>query len=561
MTAHHNHWDTSATRDETSRNISSTTSTESPEVVRQLELMNKNFVEMMRQIQSVKSVNPKCETCGGPHSFTECPAADGYTQEAAYATTGDVKAITTRSGVAYDGHTIPPTPSPLPKEVEREIEVTKDKLINDFDPRSLILREIPSLEARQRRLIDVYGEELTLRVDDEAITFKVGQTSRYSRSYETVNQVNVIDVACEEYAQEVIGFLNSLSNGNLTPLDPIIASSSPSFTPFEGVDFILEEIETFLQLHVEELKIVKSSIDDPPELELNDLPSHIEYAFLEGTDKLPVIIAKELKEDEKTKRRPHSLALMGRFPIDACLSAYVMLLARSKGPRRISRPDPLVQDLKSPPRFLGKQEIQQHFLFETLGMNCADQVIRRCVTAKKPLISSRLAIMDPRGHHGANYTAKKVFDFGFYWPTIYRDAHDWSHGVTLVNIKAKSRKKMKCLKMQFKFARSLTCGASISKIKPPFFLYSSSSRGNKYISPRLLTTLSKGLSKSDPKTLPRASLKFLKSLIARLELPRLSLVIAGTPLLHDQFARIAPSYESSHACGFVLRSLELQSFA
>ncbi|GJS98649.1 hypothetical protein Tco_0819819 [Tanacetum coccineum] len=81
--------DTSLTRDETSRNISSTTSTESPEVVRQLELMNKNFVEMMRQIQSVKSVNLKCETCGGPHSFTECPAADGYTQEAAYATTGN----------------------------------------------------------------------------------------------------------------------------------------------------------------------------------------------------------------------------------------------------------------------------------------------------------------------------------------------------------------------------------------------------------------------------------------------------------------------------------------
>ncbi|GJX21399.1 reverse transcriptase domain-containing protein [Tanacetum coccineum] len=87
MTAHHNHWDTSATRDETSRNISSTTSTESPEVVRQLELMNKNFLEMMRQIQSVKSVDTKCQTCGGPHSFTECPAASGYTQEAAYATT------------------------------------------------------------------------------------------------------------------------------------------------------------------------------------------------------------------------------------------------------------------------------------------------------------------------------------------------------------------------------------------------------------------------------------------------------------------------------------------
>nr|GEU36322.1 hypothetical protein [Tanacetum cinerariifolium] len=89
MTAHNNHWDTSATRDETSRNISSTTTTESPEVVRQLEMMNKNFPDMMRQIKSVKSVNMKCETCGGPHSFTECPAIGGYTQKAAYATTGN----------------------------------------------------------------------------------------------------------------------------------------------------------------------------------------------------------------------------------------------------------------------------------------------------------------------------------------------------------------------------------------------------------------------------------------------------------------------------------------
>ncbi|GJX30816.1 reverse transcriptase domain-containing protein [Tanacetum coccineum] len=89
MTAHHNHWDTSSTRDKTSRNISSTTSTESPEVVRQLELMNKNFLETMRQIQSVKSVSPKCETYGGPYYFTEYPAVNGYTQEAAYATSGN----------------------------------------------------------------------------------------------------------------------------------------------------------------------------------------------------------------------------------------------------------------------------------------------------------------------------------------------------------------------------------------------------------------------------------------------------------------------------------------
>ncbi|GKF69896.1 hypothetical protein Tco_0202953, partial [Tanacetum coccineum] len=99
-----------------------------------------------------------------------------------------------------------------------------------------------------RALIDVHGEELTLRVNDEAITFKVGHTLRYSRNYydEMVNQVNVVDIACEEYAQEVLGFLNNSTSGNPTPLDPIIAFSSPLFTPFEGGDFILEEIKACL---------------------------------------------------------------------------------------------------------------------------------------------------------------------------------------------------------------------------------------------------------------------------------------------------------------------------
>nr|GEW22206.1 reverse transcriptase domain-containing protein [Tanacetum cinerariifolium] len=77
MTAQHNHWDTSSIIDETSRNISSTSTTESLEVVRQLKMMNKNFLEMMRQLQMVKTVDTKCKTCGGPYSFTECPAVDG----------------------------------------------------------------------------------------------------------------------------------------------------------------------------------------------------------------------------------------------------------------------------------------------------------------------------------------------------------------------------------------------------------------------------------------------------------------------------------------------------
>nr|GFB34391.1 reverse transcriptase domain-containing protein [Tanacetum cinerariifolium] len=54
------------------------------------------------------------------------------------------------------------------------------------------------------------------------------------------------------------------------------------------------------ELKVCEAKTVKSSIDKPPEVELKDLPPHLEYAFLEGDNKFPVIIAKELGDEEKS---------------------------------------------------------------------------------------------------------------------------------------------------------------------------------------------------------------------------------------------------------------------
>ncbi|GKF81606.1 reverse transcriptase domain-containing protein [Tanacetum coccineum] len=55
-------------------------------------------------------------------------------------------------------------------------------------------------------------------------------------------------------------------------------------------------------------------IIEPPDLKLKDLPSHLEYAFLEGGDKLPVIIAKNLKDEDKTalikvlKSHKHAIA-------------------------------------------------------------------------------------------------------------------------------------------------------------------------------------------------------------------------------------------------------------
>nr|GFA76798.1 reverse transcriptase domain-containing protein [Tanacetum cinerariifolium] len=61
------------------------------------------------------------------------------------------------------------------------------------------------------------------------------------------------------------------------------------------------------------------------------------------------------------------------------------------------------------------------FLFKI----CGDQVIRRCVHGQEANDVLKACHYGPtEGHHGPNYTAKKVFDSGFYWPTIYRDAKD-----------------------------------------------------------------------------------------------------------------------------------------
>nr|GEW80046.1 reverse transcriptase domain-containing protein [Tanacetum cinerariifolium] len=190
-----------------------------------------------------------------------------------------------------------------------------------------------------RALIDVYGEEITLRVNDEFITFNLNRTMRYSLTYDdtSVNKVDVIDIACEELVQDVLDFQYNPKSSNptlvfddlISEIDarkvPIVKSSSPTLTPFGESDFFLEEIEDFLnddsipigienfvydpggdilflkkllnedpfQLPLMDLKLVeeskeKSFVEEPPELELKELPSHLEYVFLEDSNKLPI---------------------------------------------------------------------------------------------------------------------------------------------------------------------------------------------------------------------------------------------------------------------------------
>ncbi|GJW69876.1 reverse transcriptase domain-containing protein [Tanacetum coccineum] len=457
----------------------------------------------------VKAVEESCVTCGGAHSYRNYPATDGnvyrdniqeYVSQAAAANFNqgntssgtlpsntitnpkvDLKGITTQSGVAYQGPTIPTTSSSPPKVVERKTEVIKDTVsptnngsTKDVQPpvvqdqpqvpnsepvvapisapmpnsnpsipypsrrnderrrekandqiekfyeifkdlsfeisltdalilmpkfastlkalignkeklsemdrtplnehcsavilnkKNLSLLEltptcmtleladlvdfdadprVPLILGRSflktgRALIDVYEGELTLRVGKEAITFNLDQTSRYSSNYDdmTANRIDVIEMACEEYSQEVLGFSDVIASGNPTPYyDPIVSTSSPTLTPFGDSDFLLEEVDAFLaleddltspevddsyydpegdilllesflnddpspppnqgnylpeiqkELKVCEAKTDKSSIDEPPKVELKDLPPHPNTPFWSDTTSCPVI--------------------------------------------------------------------------------------------------------------------------------------------------------------------------------------------------------------------------------------------------------------------------------
>nr|GEY76199.1 reverse transcriptase domain-containing protein [Tanacetum cinerariifolium] len=200
----------------------------------------------------------------------------------------------------------------------------------DADPRvPLILGR--SFLKTGRALIDVFKGELTLRAGKEAITFNLDQTSRYSANYNemTVKRIDVINMACEEYSQEVLGFSDVIVSGNPTPYyDPIISTTSPTLTPFGNNDFLLEEVDAFLALEDDptlpkvdqsylnsegDILLLEEFLNDDPSLppqikeiiclkfvELKDLPPHLEYIFLEGDDKLPLIIVKDLSVEEKT---------------------------------------------------------------------------------------------------------------------------------------------------------------------------------------------------------------------------------------------------------------------
>nr|GEX87175.1 reverse transcriptase domain-containing protein [Tanacetum cinerariifolium] len=256
MTAHHNDWDTSSQRSDSSTSITSSFDLEIVTLKAEMAEINKNLIKVLQINQQVKAVTPSCETYGGHYSYNDCPAIANdailkkmQTNKTSLTNSNlklknmfgqfmkmntasclgsgtlpsntitnpkeDLKGITTRSGTAYQGPMIRTTSSSLPKVVERKTEVTKDTVPHANNE---------STKDVQPPVIQIE----TLKPNSEPV---------------------VAPIAAPEYSQEVLGFFDVIASRNPTPYcDPIFSTSSSTLTPFGDCDFLLEEVDAFLAL-------------------------------------------------------------------------------------------------------------------------------------------------------------------------------------------------------------------------------------------------------------------------------------------------------------------------
>nr|GEZ79058.1 reverse transcriptase domain-containing protein [Tanacetum cinerariifolium] len=177
------------------------------------------------------------------------------------------------------------------------------------------------------------------------------------------------------------------------------------------------------------------------------------------------------------------------------------------------------------------------YLFRT----CPDQIIRRCVAGQEAIDILRACHSGPtKGHYGANYTAKKVFDSGFYWPTIYKDAFELVKHCDSCQRQGKISQKDEMPHNSIQVCEIFDVWG-IDFIGP-----FPSSKGNKYILVAV-DYLSKWVeAKALPTNDARVVVKILKSLFSRFETPKAIISDRGTHFCNDQFSRVMSKYEVTH---------------
>nr|GFC27610.1 reverse transcriptase domain-containing protein [Tanacetum cinerariifolium] len=172
---------------------------------------------------------------------------------------------------------------------------------------------------------------------------------------------------------------------------------------------------------------------------------------------------------------------------------------------------------------------------------CADQIIRRCVAGKEAIDILNACHRGPiRGHYGANYTTKKVFDLGFYWPSIYKDAFELVKRCDSCQRQGKVSQKDEMPHNFIQICKNFDVwGIDLMRSFP-------SSKGNKYILVAV-DYLSKWVeAKALPTNDARVVVKFLKSLFSLFGTPKAIISDRGTYFCNDQFSRVMAKYGVTH---------------
>nr|GEX71217.1 reverse transcriptase domain-containing protein [Tanacetum cinerariifolium] len=311
MTAHHNDWDTSAQRSESSSSITSTVDTEIAALKAEMAKINKNLMRVLQVNQQVKAVTPNYETCGDPYSFNDCPATVGNTQNL-YAA-GAYQVHEDEYCFIFGFGNSPRSPILNSEPIVAPIIEPVVALVSALKPnqRPLILASInimPLSVWNKLSLTDLSPTCMTFELVDRSISRPVGVaedvfvkvgTFHFPADFVVVDfdvdpRVPLIlrrsflktGRALIDVFEEVLGFFDVIASGNPTPYyDPIVSTTFSTLTPFVNSDFLLKEVDAFLDLE-----------DDPTSLEVDQ-----SYVDTEGD----ILLLEEFLNDDPSLPTPN----------------------------------------------------------------------------------------------------------------------------------------------------------------------------------------------------------------------------------------------------------------
>nr|GEV88991.1 reverse transcriptase domain-containing protein [Tanacetum cinerariifolium] len=374
-------------------------------------------------------------------------------------------------------------------------------------------------------------------------------------------------------------FLILFASGNPTPYyEPIVSNSYPPLTPFNESDFLLlEEADAFIAIDDEpisleidvtlfsqvpkDLKVIepkndKSFDDEPPEVELKDLPPHLEYAFLGDKNKWPgidpefcshkILLEEDYSQKVQSQRRVNpKIHDVIKKEVEKLLDAGLIYPISNS---------PWVSSIQYVPKKGGMTVItnDKNELVPTRLVTgwrwCMMAIFHDMIEQTMEVFMDDFSVFGQEainiltachsgpigGHYGANYTAKKVFDSGIYWPTIYKDAFE------LV-------KNCDSFQRQGKISQNAIQVCEIFDVWGIDFMGPfPNSKGNKYILVDVDYLLKWVEAKALPTNNVRVVVKFLKSLFSQFRTPKAIINDHDTHFCNDQFAKVMSKYGVTH---------------